>query len=104
MLDFGMPRGPLRLTDEVGLDVSFHVGSDLAQRIQNLPPLTNTIERMIAQGWRGRKSGKGFYDNSSGAQRPNLEIHAYQPETDATGSDNTLLRDRLVLDMLNEAA
>jgi len=104
MLDFGMPMGPLRLTDEVGLDVSLHVGSDLAQRIQKLPPLNNTIERMIEQGWLGRKSGKGFYDYSSGTERPNPEIHAYQPETKPGGTDDTILRDRLVLVMVNEAA
>jgi 3-hydroxyacyl-CoA dehydrogenase/enoyl-CoA hydratase/3-hydroxybutyryl-CoA epimerase len=104
MLDFGMPMGPLRLTDEVGLDVSFHVGSDLVQRIQNLPPLNNTIERMIAQGWLGRKSGKGFYDYRSGAERPNTEITAYQPATEPSDVDDTELRDRLVLVMVNEAA
>jgi 3-hydroxyacyl-CoA dehydrogenase/enoyl-CoA hydratase/3-hydroxybutyryl-CoA epimerase len=104
MLDFGMPMGPLRLTDEVGLDVSLHVGSDLAQRIQNLPPLNNTVERMIAQGWLGRKSGKGFYDYRSGTERQNPEIHAYQPETEPAGADDTILRDRLVLVMVNEAA
>jgi 3-hydroxyacyl-CoA dehydrogenase / enoyl-CoA hydratase / 3-hydroxybutyryl-CoA epimerase len=104
MLDFGMPMGPLRLTDEVGLDVSFHVGSNLAQRIQNLPPLNNTIERMIAQGWLGRKSGKGFYDYGSGAERPNAEITAYQPETEPSNADDTELKDRLVLVMVNEAA
>jgi 3-hydroxyacyl-CoA dehydrogenase/enoyl-CoA hydratase/3-hydroxybutyryl-CoA epimerase len=104
MLDFGMPMGPLRLTDEVGLDVSLHVGSDLAQRIQNLPPLNRTIERMIAQGWLGRKSGKGFYDYSSGAERLNAEIAAYQPETEPSDADDTELRDRLVLVMVNEAA
>ena len=104
MLDFGMPMGPLRLTDEVGLDVSLHVGSDLAHRIQNLPPLNNTVERMIAQGWLGRKSGKGFYDYSSGAERQNPEIHAYQPETEPAGADDTILCDRLVLVMVNEAA
>jgi 3-hydroxyacyl-CoA dehydrogenase/enoyl-CoA hydratase/3-hydroxybutyryl-CoA epimerase len=104
MLDFGMPMGPLRLTDEVGLDVSLHVGSDLAQRVQNLPPLNNTIERMIAQGWLGRKSGKGFYDYSSGTERPNPELHAYQQESEPSAADATLLRDRLVLVMVNEAA
>jgi 3-hydroxyacyl-CoA dehydrogenase / enoyl-CoA hydratase / 3-hydroxybutyryl-CoA epimerase len=104
MLDFGMPMGPLRLTDEVGLDVSLHVGSDLAQRIQNLPPLNHTIERMIAQGWLGRKSGRGFYDYGAGAERQNPEIHAYQPETEPTGADDAVLCDRLVLVMVNEAA
>jgi 3-hydroxyacyl-CoA dehydrogenase/enoyl-CoA hydratase/3-hydroxybutyryl-CoA epimerase len=104
MLDFGMPMGPLRLTDEVGLDVSLHVGSDLAQRVQNLPPLNNTIERMIAQGWAGRKSGKGFYVYNSGEERQNPELNAYQAENEPTDSDDTVLRDRLVLVMVNEAA
>jgi 3-hydroxyacyl-CoA dehydrogenase / enoyl-CoA hydratase / 3-hydroxybutyryl-CoA epimerase len=104
MLDFGMPMGPLRLTDEVGLDVSLHVGSDLAQRIQNLPPLNHTIERMIAQGWLGRKSGRGFYDYGAGTERQNPEIHAYQPETEPAGADDAVLCDRLVLVMVNEAA
>src|SRR5258708_32790017 len=104
MLDFGMPMGPVWLTDEVGLDVSLHIGRRLGQRIQNLPALNNTIERMIAQGWLGRKSGKGFYDYSSGAERPNPEIQGYQPETEPAGADDTLLRDRLVLVIVNEAA
>jgi 3-hydroxyacyl-CoA dehydrogenase / enoyl-CoA hydratase / 3-hydroxybutyryl-CoA epimerase len=103
MLDFGMPMGPLRLTDEVGLDVSLHVGSDLAQRVQHLPPLNNAIERMLAQGWLGRKSGKGFYDYSSSAERPNPELSAYQPQSEPTDGDDTVLRDRLVLVMINEA-
>jgi 3-hydroxyacyl-CoA dehydrogenase/enoyl-CoA hydratase/3-hydroxybutyryl-CoA epimerase len=103
MLDFGMPMGPLRLTDEVGLDVSLHVGSDLAQRVQHLPPLNNTIERMLAQGWLGRKSGKGFYVYSSTAERPNPELSAYQPESEPTDGDDSALRDRLVLVMVNEA-
>src|ERR1041385_1496392 len=30
MLDFGMPMGPLRLIDEVGIDVCHHVATDLA--------------------------------------------------------------------------
>ena len=103
MLDFGMPMGPLRLTDEVGLDVSLHVGSDLAQRVQHLPPLNNAIGRMLAQGWLGRKSGKGFYDYSSSAERPNPELSAYQPQSEPTDGDDTVLRDRLVLVMINEA-
>jgi 3-hydroxyacyl-CoA dehydrogenase / enoyl-CoA hydratase / 3-hydroxybutyryl-CoA epimerase len=104
MLDLGMPMGPLRLTDEVGLDVSLHVGSDLAQRVKHLPPLHNTIERMLAQGWLGRKSRKGFYDYSSETERKNPELHAFQPENEPADADDAMLRDRMVLVMINEAA
>jgi 3-hydroxyacyl-CoA dehydrogenase / enoyl-CoA hydratase / 3-hydroxybutyryl-CoA epimerase len=104
MLDFGMPMGPLRLTDEVGLDVSLHVGSDLAQRVKHLPPLHNTVERMLAQGWLGRKSRKGFYDYGSETERRNPELHAFQPGNEPVDADDAMLRDRMVLVMINEAA
>ena len=39
MLDFGMPMGPLRLMDEVGLDVGNHVARDLTVRLPgSMPP------------------------------------------------------------------
>ncbi len=61
MLDFGMPMGPLRLLDEIGLDVGRHVAETLAaafpDRLQ-LPPL---LEEMVESGLIGRKAGRGFY-------------------------------------------
>jgi 3-hydroxyacyl-CoA dehydrogenase/enoyl-CoA hydratase/3-hydroxybutyryl-CoA epimerase len=104
MLDFGMPMGPLRLTDEVGLDVSLHVGKDLVQRVKNLPLLNNTIERMIAQGWLGRKSGRGFYIYAAGTEHPNPALHSYQAASEPADVDDATLRDRLILVMVNEAA
>ena len=38
MLDFGMPMGPLRLMDEVGLDVGNHVARDLTTRLPGSMP------------------------------------------------------------------
>ncbi len=38
MLDFGMPMGPLRLMDEVGVDVGNHVARDLSARLPGSMP------------------------------------------------------------------
>lgn len=71
MLDFGMPMGPLRLLDEVGLDVAAHVAATLAEAFpdrMSVPPL---LDRMIQRGLLGRKSGKGFYTYSGQLAEPN---------------------------------
>src|SRR5205814_3115731 len=61
MLDFGMPMGPLRLIDEVGVDVSHHVAAAVAskfsERLYSPPVLTN----MLQEGLLGKKSGRCFY-------------------------------------------
>ena len=65
MKSFGMPVGPITLADEVGIDVSTHVGkfmqtkSDLGDRLAGGNP--HLMSKMVEQGFLGRKSGKGFY-------------------------------------------
>jgi 3-hydroxyacyl-CoA dehydrogenase / enoyl-CoA hydratase / 3-hydroxybutyryl-CoA epimerase len=104
MLDFGMPMGPLRLTDEVGLDVAQHVAKNLEKRLRHLGPMGDTLEKMIAEGWLGRKSGKGFYDyNSRGEGKINSQLGNLQSAEPAIVNEGDV-RDRLVLSMVNEAA
>ncbi len=55
MTDFGMPVGPIRLTDEVGIDVPYKVfvGMGVAQE---------TLKRVVEDGRLGlKKSGRGFF-------------------------------------------
>ncbi len=66
MLDFGMPMGPLRLLDEIGLDVAVHVGQTLVAAFPDRLPKTGLLDRMVAQGKLGRKSGEGFYRHENG--------------------------------------
>lgn len=102
MLDFGMPMGPLRLNDEVGLDVSQHVGTDLATRVPHLPPLNDVLPRMIQKGWLGKKSGAGFYVYRDRSETPNPELKEFQPSIDPSNADQ--VTDRLIFIMVNEAA
>jgi 3-hydroxyacyl-CoA dehydrogenase/enoyl-CoA hydratase/3-hydroxybutyryl-CoA epimerase len=106
MLDFGMPMGPLRLCDEVGLDVALHVAKDLEQRLPNPVPLNDTLERMIARGWLGKKSGRGFYVHGpkAGRETPNPEAPATAAAPAEPAGDPAGRIDRLVLLMINEAA
>jgi 3-hydroxyacyl-CoA dehydrogenase/enoyl-CoA hydratase/3-hydroxybutyryl-CoA epimerase len=107
MLDFGMPMGPARLTDEVGLDVAQHVAVDLQNRLPKPVPINDTLEKMIAKGWLGKKSGIGFYvfPKEKGAKEtPNPDVASLQSNGAGREQDDATLRDRMVLVMINEAA
>jgi 3-hydroxybutyryl-CoA dehydrogenase len=62
-LGCGHPMGPLQLLDYIGLDTALFVCEALYEEYANAdyapPPL---LRRMVAAGWLGQKSGRGFYD------------------------------------------
>ncbi len=58
---FGMPVGPIELTDVVGLDVAAHVGEIIASELGRPGPDLTRLRELIALGKLGRKSGAGFY-------------------------------------------
>jgi 3-hydroxyacyl-CoA dehydrogenase / enoyl-CoA hydratase / 3-hydroxybutyryl-CoA epimerase len=89
---FGMPMGPIELTDVVGLDVSLHVGRVLAGALQRRVP--DILIKRVEQKKLGRKSGEGFYVWRDG--KP------VKPES-AQFAMPADLEDRLILPMLNEA-
>lgn len=59
----GHPMGPFRLLDIVGLDIHQQVATRLYEQLRDPrffpPPM---VERMVAAGDLGRKTGRGFYD------------------------------------------
>ena len=106
MLEFGMPMGPLRLIDEVGIDVANHVGETIAKCFS--PRLTNptVLTKMAEAGMLGRKSKLGFYDHASkkGEATVNLNIDQFHNSTSTAGLSREELRSRMVTLMVNEAA
>jgi 3-hydroxybutyryl-CoA dehydrogenase len=61
-LGYRHPMGPLRLTDLVGLDIRLDIARYLHEELgaeQFRPPAI--LEKMVAEGRLGRKSGQGFY-------------------------------------------
>lgn len=65
MLEFGMPMGPIRLLDEIGLDVAVHVAHTLEPTLHGRLPQSDTLERLVNEGKLGKKSGAGFYHHAS---------------------------------------
>ena len=63
MRAFGLPMGPFRLMDEVGLDVARHVGSVMAAEVGERFKAADEFEEVLRrhEKWLGRKSGKGVY-------------------------------------------
>jgi 3-hydroxyacyl-CoA dehydrogenase/enoyl-CoA hydratase/3-hydroxybutyryl-CoA epimerase len=89
---FGMPMGPIELSDVVGLDVSLHVGRVLAQAFHR--PVPAVLQTLVDENKLGRKSGAGFYRWQDGKALKNSTSDSAIPAD---------LEDRLILPMLNEA-
>ncbi len=112
--DFGMPMGPLRLVDEVGIDVSGHAGASLHHALgDRLTPAPALVE-LARTGRLGKKGGAGFYrydgDREAGVDHALYAELPSVPRSGATsggsfddGTGERVIRRRLVLAMINEA-
>ena len=106
---FGMPMGPLRLVDEIGIDVARHAGAALhgafGDRLQPARPLVAIAEA----GRLGRKGASGFYryeDDHSAGVDPSVyaALGLGGTRERGPGPSREAIRDRLILSMINEAA
>lgn len=109
MLDWGMPMGPLRLADEVGLDVAAKVGQILSAAFPDRLPFPTWLDRLPAAGRLGLKNGKGIY-RYDGREAKAVDRAVYDEigvaPTRRLDRPEALreLAERMVLPMVNEAA
>src|ERR1700680_2566860 len=87
-LAFGVPVARIELADSVGLDICMAVGRMLGR--DSAPP--KRLSELIAAGYLGRKTKRGFYDWSGG-----------KAAKSAPGVVPPGLSDRLILPLLTEA-
>jgi len=91
--DFGMPMGPIRLADSVGLDVCLFVAGILAEELGFEVP--KKLRTMVDEGKLGVKSGQGFYTYKNGKPVKGEKI--------ATARNTADLQERLIKRMTDEA-
>jgi len=106
---FGMPMGPLRLLDEVGLDIAAHAAVSLnAAYGERMTPCT-VIKPLLDAGHLGKKSGDGFYVHLSFKPYVSREFSSDLARLARPRSaqeeflSDQEITDRLVLPMLGEA-
>jgi len=74
-LGLRLPMGPFELEDFVGLDVALNVSKTLYEGYKDVKWRPNrTMEQLAISGDLGRKTGKGWYDYTSGEQKPRKDI------------------------------
>ncbi|MEN6465927.1 MAG: 3-hydroxyacyl-CoA dehydrogenase NAD-binding domain-containing protein [Syntrophaceae bacterium] len=74
-LALGHPMGPFEVADMVGLDIGLEVLRGLYDGYKDLKWRPNMIlEQLVRSGDLGRKTGKGWYDYSSGDKKPRTDI------------------------------
>ncbi|HVT72229.1 MAG TPA: 3-hydroxyacyl-CoA dehydrogenase NAD-binding domain-containing protein [Lacunisphaera sp.] len=81
MRDWGWPMGPLRLIDEVGLDVSDFIYGEMQHYYPDRFTPTAVCGRLLGAGQRGRKNGAsaGFYTYADGREEPNPALEPFTP-------------------------
>ncbi len=104
-LNFGMPMGPCRLLDEVGIDVGVKVAKVMHDGLGERALPSKFSTKLLEKNFLGKKNQKGFYlyDEKGKVLGPNDEVDKLLPLTKKKLSE-TEIQLRLFLPMINEAA
>jgi 3-hydroxybutyryl-CoA dehydrogenase len=74
-LGLNHPMGPFELSDFVGVEIGYNVFKTLYEgyKDQKFAP-SLILEKLVISGDLGRKTGKGWYDYTSGEKKPRTDI------------------------------
>jgi 3-hydroxyacyl-CoA dehydrogenase/enoyl-CoA hydratase/3-hydroxybutyryl-CoA epimerase len=99
---FGMPMGPFRLLDEIGLDTGTKVASVIASAFPHMKVLP-MLDEMVKNNYLGRKNGRGFYVYDDAGKVLGVRDEFKSDPKDPSATTDEMLQDRLILPMVAEA-
>ncbi len=106
--DFGWPMGPLRLIDEVGIDVTDFIFDEMAHYFPARFARSTACTHLLAANLKGRKNGasRGFYRYDGGREAVNdreTMPSAHAPGATLSRMEAAEITDRLMGVMVDEA-
>ncbi len=104
LVEWGMPMGPLRLIDEIGVDITVDIAATLEKAFGARARTPAILAKMQEAKMLGRKTGSGFYKYEGKMQSPNEAIEAWRHSANPPQLSAGDLALRLVYLMVNEAA
>lgn len=104
MREWGWPMGPLRLIDEMGVDVSHSVFGELQKNFPSRFAVTRICGQLVNAGMNGRKNGdsSGFYTYGAGNDSVNSLLRQFAP-AEAKVMPATAIQNHLNGRMIEEA-
>ncbi len=73
-----MPMGPLRLIDEIGVDITVDIADTLEKSLGARDRTPAILQKMQEAKMLGRKTGSGFYKYEGKEQTPNEAIEQWR--------------------------
>jgi 3-hydroxyacyl-CoA dehydrogenase/enoyl-CoA hydratase/3-hydroxybutyryl-CoA epimerase len=106
MKDWGFPVGPMKLVDEVGMDVALKAAKTLQEAFEERWDAPTALKAVAADGRKGKKNKKGFYKYQDGKGKEVDEtVYDLLPGgRDRKPVDKEVIQERCWLAMLNECA
>jgi 3-hydroxyacyl-CoA dehydrogenase/enoyl-CoA hydratase/3-hydroxybutyryl-CoA epimerase len=105
LVQWGMPMGPLRLIDEIGVDITVDIADTLEKAYGDRDRAPKILREMYKKKLLGRKSAQGgFYKYEGKQQSPNESLSAWRDSSNPPQVSGDDLALRLIFLMVNEAA
>lgn len=106
LLNFGFPVGPMKLLDEVGIDIGAKISPILVAELGERFRAPEAFDKLLADNRKGKKNKRGFYQYSGKKPGKDVDESVYSllGISPSQKFSHDQISERCVLLMLNEAA